>query len=206
MKTSILRSAVLLAITLVLVAVITAVSPAERTLGTNVRVVYLHGAWVWTALITLLASGIIGLVGLVLNKTELYLYSRASARSGVIFWITYLPLSLWAMQSNWNGLFLAEPRWRVAITFAIAGFLLQVGLTLVQRPRWDAILNLVFIAALLLILQFTANVMHPPAPIQESGVARIQIFFYLLVGITMTASFLLTQILYKVDHPLHLRE
>jgi hypothetical protein len=64
-------------------------------------------------------------------------------------------------------------------------------------------LNTAFVVALLLTLQFTANVMHPPAPIQESGVTRIQVFFYLLVAVTMLASFLLARIFHHLDNPSH---
>lgn len=196
MKKSLLRPLIPLLLALIAIAVITSISPVERTLGVNVRIVYLHGAWVWVALLTLAAAGVAGLAGLALQRMNLYLISRALARSGMFFWLTYLPLSLWAMQTNWNGLFLAEPRWRLALTFAISGLLLQIGLTLIQRPRWDAILNTVFIAALLITLQFTPNVMHPPAPIQESGVLNIQVFFYLLVGVTAFASLQITRLFY----------
>lgn len=196
MKKPLYRTLLLLALALIAIAIITSLSPAEKTLGVNVRVVYLHGAWVWVALLTLIAAGVAGLAGLLLKRPNLYLVSRALARSGMFFWITYLPLSLWAMQTNWNGLFLAEPRWRLAITFAISGFLLQLGLTLVQRPRWDAALNAVFITTLMLTLQFTPNVMHPPAPIQESGVFNIQFFFYLLVAVTAFASIQVSRIFY----------
>jgi hypothetical protein len=37
------------------------IGPPEKTLGTNARVVYLHGVWVWASLLTLLAAGLAGL-------------------------------------------------------------------------------------------------------------------------------------------------
>src|SRR5690606_9937862 len=102
----------------VAIAAFTALSPAERTLGLNVRVVYLHGAWVWAALAAFLAAAGAGLAGFIRDRASengsltLHRWSRALGRTGLLFWITYLPLSMWAMQTNWNGLFLAEPRWR----------------------------------------------------------------------------------------------
>ena len=51
-----MRSPVLwFALTLLAILAMTALGPAERSLGTNVRAVYLHGAWVWAALIYILA-------------------------------------------------------------------------------------------------------------------------------------------------------
>jgi hypothetical protein len=84
---------------------------------------------------------------------------------------------MWAMQTSWNGLFLAEPRWRLAITFAIAGLLLQLGLTLMEDPAWASAANLVYISVLVPVLLNTQNVMHPPSPILNSNAPRIQFYF-----------------------------
>jgi len=111
-------------ILLVAAAGFTLLGPAEKSLGANVRVVYLHGAWVWAALACFLAAAVLGAIGLILRGESLHRWSRALGRSGLFFWITYLPISMWAMQTNWNGLFLAEPRWRLAIVFAVGGLLL----------------------------------------------------------------------------------
>jgi len=45
------KSLWLFLLTLIVIAVASLFGPAERSLGTNVRLVYIHGAWVWTALI-----------------------------------------------------------------------------------------------------------------------------------------------------------
>jgi hypothetical protein len=115
---------------LLAIIVVTTLGPAEKSLGTNVRVVYLHGAWVWAALICIFAAAAVGLVGLITRRKAAHYWSLAIGRTGLVFWITYMPLSLWAMQTNWNGLFLSEPRWRVAMIFAIGGLILQIGITL----------------------------------------------------------------------------
>ncbi len=166
----------------------TLLGPAEATLGTNVRVVYLHGAWVWAALAGFIAAGLVGLVGLIARRLTLHRWSRALGRTGLFFWITYLPISLWAMQTNWNGLFLAEPRWRMAAVFAIGGLLLQIGLTLVENPAWASGFNLAFVIALFVVLQATENVMHPPAPVLDSDARRIQLFFMGLNILTFLAA------------------
>ena len=171
------KSLFLFIITLIALAAFTAVGPAEKTLGVNARVVYLHGAWVWAALAFLLLAGVAGLAGLVARRVAWHRWSQALGRTGLLFWITYLPISLWAMQTNWNGLFLAEPRWRVAVIFAVAGVLAQVGVTLIENPAWASGLNVSYITALLLVLQNTDKVMHPPSPMLDSEAWRIQLFF-----------------------------
>jgi hypothetical protein len=92
------------------------------------------------------------------------------------------------MQTNWNGLFLAEPRWRMAVVFAITGLLLQLGVTLLEDPLWASAGNLFFLVALALTLNRTQNVMHPPAPILNSDAARIQLFFAGLLLLTLFAA------------------
>jgi len=159
------------------IAVLTAFSPAEKVLGANARIVYLHGVWVWAALAAMLAAGLVGLVGLITRRQTLHCWSRALGRSGLFFWITYLPISMWAMQTSWNGLFLAEPRWRLAVVFALAGLLVQTGLTLMEDPVWASVANLVYVLALFLALQNTQNVMHPPSPVLNSNAPRIQLYF-----------------------------
>jgi hypothetical protein len=164
------------------------IGPPEKTLGTNARVVYLHGVWVWASLLTLLAAGSVGLAALLTRREALHHWSRALGRAGLFFWITYLPISMWAMQTNWNGLFLAEPRWRMAIVFAAGGLALQIGVALMENPTWASAGNLVYIVAMLFALANTENVMHPPAPILHSDARGIQLYFAGLLLLTLLAA------------------
>lgn len=166
-----------LIILLVPFVLLAASGPAERSLGTNVRVVYLHGVWVWAGLAALIAAGAAGAVGIITHNALSHAWSRALGRTGMLFWITYLPISIWAMETNWNGLYLAEPRWRIALIFAIAGLLMQIGLALIGRPVWTSVGNLGFVAALLTSLARTQDVMHPASPILGSDSRQIQFYF-----------------------------
>src|SRR3972149_786160 len=148
------RSGTILTVFLVLlvsVALLTALSPSEAALGANARLAYLHGAWVWTAL-----AAIVG--------------------AGVFFWVPYLPLSLWTMQANWNGLFLDEPRWRIGVHFAVGGLLIQAAILVLGKAGWASLLNVFFAAALVASLARTEAVMHPASPILSSGSALIRSF------------------------------
>ena len=170
-----------LTITLFAIAALTAVGPAEKTLGNNVRMVYLHGAWVWTALASFIAAALLGLIGLVTRRISIQRWSRAWGRTGLLFWIIYLPLSIWAMQTNWNGIFAAEPRFRVAVVFAIGGLLLQLGVAIAEDPAWASAANMIYAGALIWVLATTPNIMHPPSPILNSDSSRIQIYYFGLV-------------------------
>jgi hypothetical protein len=150
-----------------------------------VRVVYLHGAWVWAALCAFFGAGAAGAAGLIARRETIHKWSRALGRTGLLFWITYLPISMWAMQTNWNGLFLAEPRWRMAIIFAACGLLIQIGITLLEDPVWASVANLVYLIALGFAVLNVQDVLHPSSPIMDSDAASIQIYFFGLLLLTL---------------------
>jgi hypothetical protein len=185
--------------TLLVILVFAALGPSEKTLGANVRVVYLHGAWVWTALAGFAAASVLGLAGLITRNVSLHRWSRALGRTGLFFWITYLPISMWAMQTNWNGIFLAEPRFRMAVVFAIGGLLLQIGITIAEDPAWASGANIIFALALFWTLRSTQNVMHPPSPILSSDAWRIQFYFFGLILLTLLLAAQVARSWYQAD-------
>jgi hypothetical protein len=164
-----------------LIALLVALGPPERILGARVRVVYLHAAWVWTALAGFAAAAVAGVAGLALRRKSLQSWSVSLAQTATVFWVTYLPISVVAMQENWNGLFLDEPRWRLGLDFAVAAILLQAGLLILARPAWAGGLNTAFFGALVLSLASTPQVMHPASAIVSSPSTTIQAYFAFLV-------------------------
>jgi len=166
-----------LLLTLVAIAIFTVFSPLEKTLGGNARIVYLHGAWVWAALTGLLLAGLVGLLGLLLRRKQLHAWSLALGRAGLLMWCMFLPQSLYVMQMNWNGLFLDEPRFRIPLNLAIVGLLLQVGLTFFPVGSWTSLGNLVFGAAVMVVMSSLQAILHPESPIFTSGEWQIQFFF-----------------------------
>jgi hypothetical protein len=190
----------LLLITLIAIALLALLGPEEKSLGASVRIVYLHGAWVLTAELAFLAAGLAGLVALVARRPRWHLWSAALGRTGIVFWLTYLPLSLWAMESNWNGLFLSEPRFRLAAIFAVTGLLLQAGLWLIDTAWITSLANLLFIVVLRVVFSTAQNVMHPPpSPIFNSGNYVIIAFFLILNLLTLVAAYFLTRWFLTLD-------
>lgn len=183
-------------IVLVLIAILALFGPEEQSLGSNVRLVYLHGAWVLTAEIAFIAAALAGLLGLLLRRDLFHAWSAALGRTGIVFWVSYLPLSLLAMQTNWNGLFLAEPRFRLAMIFAVTGVLLQLGLWLFNTPWLTSLANILYIITLRVIFATAENIMHPPpSPIFNSGNYVIIGFFVALNLLAWLAAYFLTRFL-----------
>ena len=175
-------------------------SPSEKSLGTHIRLVYLHGVWVWTALAAYLLAAITGLISLILRKASLDQWSLAFGRTGLIFWLTYLPIAMWAMQANWNGLFLSEPRWRMAFVFAIGNTAIQIGLVLVHKLYLPSLLNLLFCVILFLTIQRTPNVMHPASPIYGGKSMQIQIYFTIILMLTLAIGWFVAKLWYTYEN------
>ena len=187
-------------ITVIVIALLALFGPEEKSLGANVRIVYLHGAWVLSAEVAFVAAAVCGLIALITRRNHFHQWSAALGRTGVIFWITYLPLSLWAMQTNWNGLFLSEPRFRLAVIFAVTGFLLQAGLWLINTDWITSLANILFILVLRLVFATARNVMHPPpSPIFNSGNYTIIGFFLALILLTLVAAYFLTRVFLNMN-------
>ncbi len=192
------RNALLLALfTLAMIALATAQAPPEESLGSGLRLILLHGAWVWAGLVTFAVSAAAGLAALVWGKPGLHAWSRAFGLTGLGFWLTYLPMSLWVMQVGWGGLFFDEPRWRIPFTFAIAGALLQVGLFLLEDARLASLGNLLFGAALWARLLSAGTVLHPDSPVGQSGSLAIRLSFGVLLALALALSF---QIAWQLKH------
>ena len=160
---------------LMVIAILTSFGPGQASLGSNVHLVYLHGAWVWTALVSFAAAAAAGMVGLLLRRPAFQNWSLALGQARAFFWVTYLPLSLWTMQANRNGILLDEPRWRVGLSFAVIAVLLQLAILAFNRLEWASAVNTAFLIILAWTLSQTEQVMHPPSPIAASGSVAIRV-------------------------------
>ena len=185
---------ILCLLALLATAGLSALGPLENSLGNGVHVVYLHASWALTADVVLGLSAAAGLFALLLRRDILHKWSAALGFTGLFFWVTFIPLSFWAMQDNWNGLFLTEPRLRVSIIFAVTGILLQVGLVLLARPVLTSLFNVLFFVVLRIVLARTAYVLHPPpSPIFNSGISSLEIFFVAVILLNLAAAYFMTR-------------
>ena len=75
-------------------AALTALGPQEQSLGENIRIVYLHAAWALTAETALGLSAAAGLIGILFRCKRLHHWSAALGRTGISFWVMYLPLQI----------------------------------------------------------------------------------------------------------------
>jgi hypothetical protein len=173
---------------LLLAGLLARLAPFEHNLGANARLVYFHGAWVWVAMLAFAAAALSGLAGLLTRRPALHEWSRALGRTGLCFWISFLPMSLLVMQASWNGLYLSEPRFRIPLNLAIAGLLLQLGLACLPQITWTSLGNILFAGLLFLGMRDIQSVLHPDSPILNSNARDIQLFFLGLLALLLLAA------------------
>ncbi|MEA4907783.1 MAG: hypothetical protein GYA17_22715 [Chloroflexi bacterium] len=193
--------AVVLVVIILLLLAYLALAPLERTLGTSLRLILLHGAWVWTGLLAFALAALVGLAALLGRKPGLHAWSLALGRTGLCFWLTYLPMSLAVMQISWGGFFFDEPRWRIPFAFAVVGVLLQSGLALINIPAAASVANLAFGVALWSILLPAQNVLHPDSPVLGSDSLRIQLYFGGVLVLTVLAGWQVARLWRRAGKP-----
>lgn len=171
--------------------------PAEQTLGTGIRLIYLHGTWIWTAIGLYILAAMAGLIAILSHKPVWHRRSTALGYAGLIFLITYLPMALYIMKTYWNGFFFSEPRWSVPFSLAIASLLMQIGLRFIHQPVLTSLINLGYGVILVTNLFSLQSVLHPDSPVMTSGSVSIRLAYGLLFFFVFSAGLLLTLWLYR---------
>jgi hypothetical protein len=187
---------VLLAL-LPLIVLVTLFGPREQSLGAVARIVYIHGALVWVAMLTFGVAGLLGLtgvlatVGLAPALARLHSWSRAAGRVALLFWVGYLPLSMWAAHAAWGHVFLEDPSFQNAFRILAVALVAQVIIWLRPGPSWLAgLVNAGVALFMLLQLASAQKLMHPQSPIGDSNSLLIQLYFYVLSALCALLAFL----------------
>lgn len=166
--------------TLGLIGIATILGPTERVLGAALRLVLLHGAWVWVGKAAYALAGLVGLAFLLLRRPAWAGLSQALAWTAFLFWSTYLPMSLYLQLRIWGGVFWEEPRWQVPLMLWGVSLLLQAAVWLMREPRLAAAVNAGFGGLLWWQLGMTGTVLHPQSPVFGGDALRIQFHFIVL--------------------------
>jgi heme exporter protein C len=145
-------------------------APTEETMGEVQRVLYLHVAVAWSALMGCLIMGASGVLYLVQRQMK---WDQWTIAAGEVGWLaatlTLITGSLWAREA-WGVWWTWEPR----LTTALIMWLIYAGLFLTRasvddptkRARFSAVLALLGVADIPLVVMATRwfRGMHPVAP------------------------------------------
>ena len=184
-----------IAILLALTGLVALTAPEEQTLGgPNARLVYFHGALVWASLLTWFLAAGAGLIGLLRRDGRFHAVSKVLGRVGLLWWALYIPVSIlaanatWA-NNTWNLTFLMEPRFQVAFQMIALMLVAQAVVLFSNHPAAPSVTNLIVVAIMVLLLNVTDRVLHPPAPIRDTESLRIQLAFAVMTLLLLLAGF-----------------
>ncbi|MBN1315365.1 MAG: hypothetical protein JXA42_07855 [Anaerolineales bacterium] len=161
--------------------------------------IYLHGALVWTALMSFAAAGVLGIIGLAIHKARVDSWTRAAGRVALLFWAGYLPISMWAARATWGNSFLQDPSFARAFRILAVSIIVQTIIWLIPMRNWIA--NMLNIAPLIVIIQQlgqTQQLLHPDGPIRNADSVTLQVYFYgltlLCAGLAIMTGWLFTRL------------
>ncbi|HSJ58309.1 MAG TPA: hypothetical protein VLC95_14090 [Anaerolineae bacterium] len=177
-------------------------APAESRLGQVVKLVYVHGALVWTGLATFSVAGVLGLVALVAKHVVKpgtpqagkgdraavwYRATAAAAQAALGIWVVYALSSMAVTGLTW-GQWIAwgEPRVRVTASILAAAIVVAVVARLVGDRDFQALGGVVMAVVPWVLVSRAEAIRHPADPIGGSGSAAIQ-GYYLLIVLTIAA-------------------
>lgn len=151
-------------------------------MGPSARLVYLHGALVWAAMLLLFVSAGLGALAFLRRSEAMHRVSRALGRAGMLWWALYIPVSVAAAMATWAGgafnlAVLLEPRFATAFqVMALCAIALAVQY-IDKRPQVGSLGNIAIVVIMVVLLGLTERILHPPAPMAESNAPLIQLAF-----------------------------
>ena len=181
----------LMALCALLIAIILALMPPEKTLGQIIKIVYLHGALSRAGMVGFFAAGATGAVYLLRPRPTLARWTASLMLSGFCFWSAHFLVSIPATRLTW-GPWIAWGEPRVTMTLQLAG----VGLVIIaiswllSDARFTAGANALMGIAVAVMAGRTGVLRHPLDPIGGSPSATLR-FVYLLLLVPVIASMVL---------------
>ena len=183
----------LLAALVALLLLLLWLSPAERTLGQAIKLVYLHGALVRTAIILFMLSLPVNLGVLVTGRPGWSTWGKALIWSAVAIWLAHTLFSMITTYVTW-GVLIAwfEPRTRFTFNLAAVAIIVVAIAYLVGSRRFTALVFALLAGLTLSLLPGLGLVQHPLDPIGRSPSNTIRIFYAAILLVSVGIGSLLT--------------
>jgi hypothetical protein len=176
-----------------LLAVLLLLSPTELTLGQTVKLVYLHGALVRTAIVLFAVSLPLNLIAVFNHKPDWFSWGQACSWAAVAIWLGHTLFSMVTTYAAW-GVFIAwfEPRTRFTFILAAVTLIVTTVAWLVADARFSAVAFALLAGLTLGLLPRLGFIQHPLDPIGTSPSPTIRIFYAAILVISVAMGGLLT--------------
>lgn len=183
----------------VAIALLLWLAPAEKTLGTGMRSVYLHVGLIWTGIAGFSLSGLLGLLVLLRNDPRLDGWAQRVAWVAIGFFAAGFLSSMLASKINWGGVFLDEPRNRSALMVLCVALIVQIWGSWPVWTRLKGLLRVGLVAIFAWSNLTTPLVLHPQNPIRTSTSTAIQYTFLGIFILFSLAALLLVAGFYEEE-------
>lgn len=165
----------LLAAVLLAGALIVIFSPAERTLGQVVKLIYVHVALSRAGAVGFVLAALVGLAVMIRPGKRLTWWMRTLGWVGLSLFAAGFVISGVAQIMSWGGLTLQEPRVAAGANVLAAAIIAQIAGMWLPWPRLAALLHMLVAAFQLWSTFNTPNVLHPAGAISSSTSAAIHL-------------------------------
>lgn len=172
----------------ILATLLLVLAPTERTLGSGIKIVYLHVALIWTGMAVLLTAGLLGLAVALLPRPALAGWLRVVGWVGFGFFVVGTAVSLAAEIVNWGAIFWREPRTASILQILAVAIIVQVAASWPLPLRLKGVLFAALAGFMLWSTGRAELVLHPDNPIGASPSWGIRTGFYGLFGLFVLAA------------------
>lgn len=172
-------------------------SPEDRTLGSLLKLVYLHGALINTGIILFTAAGLISVFSLLRNRAYFSLLF-AIEKTAIIFWVAATITGNVTSILAWGGLFWGEPRFNATVIISLASISIYLISTAAAPPKAAPLLGAALAVAVWVLMVNAGRIMHPDNPFATSGLP-IKTFFVAITMLFFLSSVLIVRLISKKD-------
>ncbi len=162
-------------------------SPSEQTLGNLVKLIYFHGAVVYTAFFSFMIAGILGALYLIKASPLTYRWLIAFQKTAFLFWVVYFMSSIILTYLAWGGVGWMEPRFQLAIRILVVISIVFLVTIWVERPKIIALLNLALFLTVFILTSRVGRIFHPSNPIGRSSSSSMK-FYAILILLVFAAT------------------
>ena len=178
--------------------------PPEKTLGTGIRVVYVHVALTWVGMLSLVLAGVLGIIVFLTANGRLGHWMQTIGWVGFAFYVGGTAVSTIASKVNWGAVFWREPRMMAALNVIAFGIIIHAAALWLTSTRVRGFLNLLLAAILLWLTYGAPLVLHPREAISTSNATGIQMTFLAMFAIYGATAVILTW-LWQQNRPIPVR-
>ncbi|VVB91945.1 Uncharacterised protein [uncultured archaeon] len=172
-------------------------SPDDKSLGSLLKLVYLHGALINTGLILFTAAGIVSLLSFFRNSSGFSLLF-AIEKTAIFFWVAATIIGDATSQLAWGGLFWGEPRFNVTIIISLMAVSIYFISTAIGNPKVISLLGTGLAVAVWVLILNARRVMHPDNPFGASE-PSIKFFFAAITLVFLIAAILIVRLIDKKE-------